>query len=66
IIFLPPYSPDYNPIEEAFSAIKHWIRRNYHRLIDSETPMADLTEAAGCVTAEMARGYFRSAHFPGV
>jgi transposase len=29
IIFLPPYSPDLNPIEEAFSKIKSWIRRNH-------------------------------------
>lgn len=28
LIYLPPYSPDYNPIEEAFSAIKAWIRAN--------------------------------------
>jgi transposase len=26
--FLPPYSPDFNPIELAFSAIKAHIRRN--------------------------------------
>jgi hypothetical protein len=26
--FLPPYSPDYNPIEEAFSAIKAYICQN--------------------------------------
>lgn len=26
--FLPPYSPDLNPIEEAFSKIKQFIRRN--------------------------------------
>jgi hypothetical protein len=25
--FLPPYSPDLNPIEQAFSKIKHWMRR---------------------------------------
>jgi hypothetical protein len=29
LIFLPPYSPDYNPIEQAFSSIKAWIRRNH-------------------------------------
>lgn len=28
LIFLPAYSPDLNPIEEAFSAIKSWIRAN--------------------------------------
>lgn len=24
--YLPPYSPDLNPIEEAFAKIKHWMR----------------------------------------
>jgi len=24
--FLPPYSPDLNPIEQSFSQIKHWMR----------------------------------------
>jgi transposase len=27
ILYLPPYSPDLNPIETAFSAIKSWLRR---------------------------------------
>jgi DDE superfamily endonuclease len=25
---LPPYSPDFNPIEESFSALKAWMKRN--------------------------------------
>lgn len=24
--YLPPYSPDLNPIEQAFAKIKHWTR----------------------------------------
>ena len=27
--YLPPYSPDYNPIELTFSVLKAWIKRNY-------------------------------------
>jgi transposase len=27
--YLPPYSPDYNPIELTFGVLKAWIRRNY-------------------------------------
>jgi transposase len=27
--YLPPYSPDYNPIELTFAVLKAWIRRNY-------------------------------------
>ena len=26
--YLPPYSPDYNPIELTFAVLKAWIRRN--------------------------------------
>ncbi len=28
LAFLPPYSPDYNPIEESFSGLKAWIQRH--------------------------------------
>lgn len=28
LVYLPAYSPDLNPIEEAFSCIKSWIRCN--------------------------------------
>jgi transposase len=27
VVFLPPYSPDFNPIEEAFSKVKALLRR---------------------------------------
>ncbi|KAF1935667.1 hypothetical protein EJ02DRAFT_294298, partial [Clathrospora elynae] len=26
--FLPPYSPDFNPIEKSFKHLKSWIKRN--------------------------------------
>lgn len=26
--YLPPYSPDFNPIEQSFSVLKTWIRRH--------------------------------------
>ncbi len=32
--FLPSYSPDLNPIEQAFSKIKHWMRNAQMRTID--------------------------------
>ncbi len=34
IWFLPPYLPDINPIEQAFSRIKHWMRHAQKRTID--------------------------------
>jgi len=63
LFFLPPYSPDLNPIEESFSAVKAWIRRNWRRMFNSENPEVDLIEACGTVTAEKARGWFRHAGF---
>ena len=32
IRYLPPYSPDYNPIELTFSMLKAWIRRHFRHL----------------------------------
>lgn len=32
--FLPPYSPDLNPIEQAFAKIKHWMRIAQKRTIE--------------------------------
>lgn len=32
--YLPPYSPDLNPIEQAFSKIKHWMRQAQKRTIE--------------------------------
>lgn len=34
LIYLPPYSPDLNPIEQAFSKLKHWLRKAKERSID--------------------------------
>jgi transposase len=33
--FLPPYSPDLNPIEQTFSKIKHWMRMAQNRSIET-------------------------------
>lgn len=32
VLYLPPYSPDYNPIELTFSVLKAWIRRYFHKI----------------------------------
>ena len=29
IVYLPPYSPDFNPIEEFFSVLKAWMKKNF-------------------------------------
>jgi transposase len=56
LLYLPPYSPDFNPIEEAFSKIKGLVRKAEARTREA------LVEAIGMgismVTAEDARGFF--------
>lgn len=32
-LFLPPYSPDLNPIEQVFAKLKHWLRQAKARSI---------------------------------
>jgi transposase len=55
-LYLPPYSPDLNPIEEALSKIKALLRRAEARHLGA------LVEATGralsAVTARDARGVF--------
>ncbi len=42
--FLPPYSPDLNPIEQAFAKIKHWMRMAQKRNIeDTWRQLGDIT-----------------------
>ena len=35
LAFLPPYSPDLNPIEQVFAKVKHWMRMAQARSVDA-------------------------------
>ena len=30
LIYLPTYSPDYNPIETSFAVLKQWLKKHGH------------------------------------
>ena len=30
MVFLSPYSPDFNPIEESFGVLKKFIKKTWH------------------------------------
>jgi transposase len=57
LIYLPPYSPDYNPIEQAFSSIKAWLRRHEDQAVLAEERPWLIHEAIDAVTADDARGW---------
>jgi hypothetical protein len=42
--YLPPYSPDLNPIEQAFAKIKHWMRTAQMRTIQDAAMLSDSPE----------------------
>jgi transposase len=60
IEYLPPHSPDLNPIEEAFSKIKHWLccYQDYYSTTRGDGILFDMYEVMDIITAEDAEGYF--------
>jgi len=56
LLFLPPYSPDLNPIEEAFSKVKGLLRRAGART--REALIEAMGQALDAVTNRDARGFF--------
>jgi transposase len=64
LLYLPGYSPEYNPIEEAFSKIKEILRRAAART--REALIEALGLALSAVSREDARGFFEHAGYPPV
>ena len=62
LVLLPAYSPDFSPIEEAFSKLKTLLRKSQARSRDA------LVEAIGralsAITPEDAAGYFGHCGYP--
>jgi transposase len=60
--YLPPYSPDYNPIEYTFSVIKSHFKRSSRLTrneINEELAEKAVEIAKEVVTSEIARNEFR-------
>jgi transposase len=64
LVYLPPYSPDLNPIEELFAELKAFIRRDWQSYEDNPEQGSD-TFLEWCVDTvgrreENAEGHFRN------
>jgi hypothetical protein len=61
LLYLPPYSPDFNPIENAFSKLKPLLRAKAERTIkalwDAVGPLLDQFTPAVCANYFRAAGY---------
>jgi transposase len=61
LLYLPGYSPDYNPIEEAFSKIKELLRRVGART--REALVKAMGQALSAVSARDAHSFFEHAGY---
>jgi transposase len=61
-VFLPPYSPDFNPIERAWSKVKAWLRKRAART--KLTLSYAIGEALDRITALDCYGYFKACGIP--
>jgi transposase len=59
LLYLPPYSPDLNPIEKAWAKLKQLLRAAEART--KETLDQAITEALPCITPGNAQAWFRLA-----
>jgi transposase len=57
VLFLPAYSPDFTPIEEAFSKLKTGLRRLGARTMEALEEA--IAQALSQITAKDAHGWFR-------
>lgn len=56
LVYLPPYSPDFNPIEKAIAQIKAYLKKVAAR---TKTELdAAIAKAIDCVTPQNATKYF--------
>ena len=62
LVFLPAYSPDFNPIEHAFSKLKQFLRKAKART--HEALQSAIGAGLDTITAKDARGWFKHCEFP--
>jgi transposase len=61
LLYLPAYSPDYDPIEEAFAKMKNLLRKVAAR--SKEASVEAIGAALSAITAGDARGFFEHAGY---
>jgi transposase len=61
LLYLPAYSPDYDPIEEAFAKIKNLLRKTATR--SKEALVEAIGVALSAVTVADVRGFFEHAGY---
>ena len=59
VMFLPPYSPDYNPVEEVFSYVKYYLKRHDDLLQQLLDKSVIINSAFKSITAQQAGAWIK-------
>ncbi|MEW5424982.1 transposase, partial [Amorphus sp. 3PC139-8] len=62
--YLPPYSPDLNPIEQVFSKVKHWMRMAQKRSRDDT--WRHVGQLVQTIPSDECANYFQNAGYASV
>ena len=62
LLFLPAYSPDFNPIEHAFAKLKQFLRKAKART--QQALESAITAGLAAITTQDACGWFKHCEFP--
>ncbi len=62
VLFLPPYSPELNPIELAWAKLKHFIKKRRPRTHDAIDKA--IAWALQKITGQDAKGWFQACGYP--
>ena len=60
VLFLPPHSPDLNPIDKAFAKLRAHLRQgrpHHRRPLEATGPICDLFQPEECINYFAAAGY---------
>lgn len=61
LLFLPPYSPDLNPIEQVFAKLKHLLRKAAERTL--EAAWKRIGALLDCFLSNECQAYFENAGY---
>jgi transposase len=64
LLFLPPYSPDLNPIEKVFAKLKEALRKAQARTVDGL--LEETARTLPTISAKECAGFFRHAGYASV
>jgi len=63
LLFLPPYSPDLNPIEQMFSSMKYYLKDHDELLQCTDDPPVILHAAFAAVSAQQCQSWIRNSGY---